>query len=345
MKKKIICFVAAHSGGHIIPCLTKARTLIDTKQADEILFFSTSSKRDQAIVCASGTLMHTVFLPLINLPRTNWWRMPLCIASLLYSFAVACFFLIKWRPTTIASTGGFVSIPVFFAGKLLRIPLELHELNAVPGSATRFLAPLAHTVAVTHPQAAPHLRRSAINHKAYPVRFTAADIVSQVQALHAFNFCKTRTTILVIGGSQGSVFLNNCIAQFVRNHPELMDRIQIIHQTGGAQEYDWQSFYAQHPVPAHTFDYHDNVSLAYQAADLIITRAGAGTLAEITFFKKIAIVIPLQTTSTNHQRANALAMQKENPKQTVVIDQQELAHNHSRFDQELIKRLPVAENQ
>jgi UDP-N-acetylglucosamine:LPS N-acetylglucosamine transferase len=104
---------------------------------------------------------------------------------------------------------------------------------------------------------------------------------------------------------------------------------QIIHQTGSRDQTDWHALYKRNNIPAVVFDYRDAIAPCYVAADLIISRAGAGMLFEILFFEKPSIIIPLEATTTSHQIDNAYAMNTEHPTLFTVIQHQALADQNA----------------
>jgi len=136
---------------------------------------------------------------------------------------------------------------------------------------------------------------------------------------------RTSPTIIILGGSQGSVQLNKLIKQalFLYKKP-----IQVIHQTGSNDRLDWPVWYKEHAIQALVFPYHDDLSLYISAADLVICRAGAGTLFECMAYKKKMIVIPLEGVADDHQVANAYACQR-NYQDAVTLRQQRLDHHPS----------------
>lgn len=328
--KTTICFVAGHSGGHILPCITKAKQL---QRDHHILFFSTSSDRDQKMIQASAVATHFRSLSVESVPYRNKLRLPLFFVKLLGAFFTSFYYLIANRPQKIITTGGYVAIPVCLAGWLLRIPIELYELNVEPGKAVSFLSPLAHTIWIMYEQTTAYLPAHKCKLADYPIRFDEqAKQITKEQALKSLNFSTKRTTLFVIGGSQGSQFLNKLITDWVMTHPELHESIQIIHQTGAAQSNTAAiTLYASRNIPAYTFAYDERLALLYQATDIVITRAGAGTLAELLFFQKKSIIIPLETHTTNHQQANALAMQAKAPELFTVLSQKEVEQDQTRF--------------
>jgi UDP-N-acetylglucosamine--N-acetylmuramyl-(pentapeptide) pyrophosphoryl-undecaprenol N-acetylglucosamine transferase len=145
--------------------------------------------------------------------------------------------------------------------------------------------------------------------------------------------------MLILGGSQGSLFINQTIYQLVEQLAQTKCdlNLQIIHQTGDHEATNFTEFYLKHKIPAIVFNYDNNLMPYYKLADLIICRSGAGTLAEILPLKTSCITIPLQTSYTNHQLENALELAKENS-WVHVLKQAEITRNLNLFI-DLVDRL------
>ena len=115
--------------------------------------------------------------------------------------------------------------------------------------------------------------------------------------------------------------------------------IQVIHQAGSYSTFDWPAFYANEKIPALAFSYDERIKDYYLISDLIICRAGAGTLFEIEFFEKTCLVIPLVAQTTNHQIANARAMQEKNSKLFHVLTQEEVTRKFDLFSDTILRLL------
>jgi len=315
-KQKNICFVAGKSGGHLIPALTIAQKLTLEDNNTKILLITTNSPLDKKIIKESNIKMVHTQLPLGKLCKNAILRYPILTFHLSLSFAKSLYFLIKHRPKKIISTGGLVSLPVCIAAFLLKIPIELFELNAMPGKAVKFLAPFATTIYTCFTKAINCLPKHKCKISQYPIRFSHSSHFNK-----KINEKKTKFTILVLGGSQGSLAINKLIKELVIKTPNIKQNIQIIHQTGTLDKTDWQTFYAKHNIDALAFDFTQNISDYYPLADIVVCRAGAGTLFETIFFKKRCITIPLEAKTTNHQVDNAKEIQKMYPNLVTMIRQ------------------------
>jgi UDP-N-acetylglucosamine--N-acetylmuramyl-(pentapeptide) pyrophosphoryl-undecaprenol N-acetylglucosamine transferase len=321
MNKNIICFVAGKSGGHIIPCLTLA--LQKKKVQSCVLFFSTNAALDMLILKQHPVVSWHIPLLLSSiqiLHALDYVRIPLYIVS---SLCMSFYYLLKHRPTEIITTGGVVALPVCYVGFLLRIPITIYCLDAVPGKAIKALAPCATTIKVCFEYTKQFFKHVQLI--PYPIQYTVPDThFSQNTACEQLHLNPHKKTIVILGGSQGSSSLNNYIKQWIMNASCPHDKINIIHQTGSTDTTDWKALYARHAISAYVFSYQPNLASIYAAADLIICRAGAGTLFEIIFFKKKAIIIPLKTKTTTHQQDNACAISEEYPDLFTWIDQEDI---------------------
>lgn len=149
------------------------------------------------------------------------------------------------------------------------------------------------------------------------------------KALENLKLSLDKKTLLILGGSQGSLFINNTIKTLLESNAYGHKVLQIIHQTGKNDTFDWQHFYSSKNIRAFVCAYTHSIENFYLAADLIICRAGAGTLFEALFFKKLCIVIPLQTTTNDHQVYNAQALAAQHPELITIFYHHELTNFHT----------------
>lgn len=328
MNTSTICFVAGRSGGHIKPALTLAKEYRIKNPHSIILFFSTAMPLDEAIIKESNDITLHVKLALENIPK-KFWQYPMYLLTLGLCIIKSLFYLMKYKPNNVISMGGYISLPVCLAAKLLRIPIELFELNAVPGRATNMLAPLCTTVYGCFS----HTKKYFHNYTwhSYPIQFDDSAKVAQKDALKTLQLCPDKKTIVILGGSQGSLFINRVIKKWLEENPTLHNQLQIIHQTGNNDFTNWQQFYESYNIQSYVFAYSKTIEKYYNAADLIICRAGAGTLFEAMFFEKPCLVIPLETKTTNHQLDNALAMAQKYPNLVRVLKQDQIENQPSIF--------------
>ena len=349
-KNSRLCIVAAGSGGHILPALQLGRIWLNQHQTGQIMVFSSGKKLDAKILASSAAITKTIPLSINNYTRLGVLKYPLQCIQLMSAFVKSLYNLIRFRPSQIISTGSIHTIPVALAAKLLRIPIHLYELNAVPGKAITFLAPFATSLNGVFTASKKYFgeHQKKFNHVAYPLKYnhvpekkSKESLIEQLNThrnTSAYVFNTSRKTLLLLGGSQGSQKLNEWLHDFLIRHPEIHQKIQIIHQTGHST-YDWLTFYNNITVPAYVFDFINDLTPSYQLADLAICRAGAGTLFELSHFKKPSIIVPLFTSTTSHQYDNAVEMAHVYPHLYSIISEKNLKKNFMDLDSLVLEKV------
>jgi UDP-N-acetylglucosamine--N-acetylmuramyl-(pentapeptide) pyrophosphoryl-undecaprenol N-acetylglucosamine transferase len=328
MKQPLIACVAGKSGGHIVPCLSYAH---ESKQHDEsIIFFSNNTPLDHHLIKNEKEI--SVHIPMVLRSYTGFFGLFKTMYHLISAFATAYTTLRAHRPRMVISTGGIESFPVCVAAWLLTIPTTLFELNAVPGKAARWCAPFATRVCVCFKDAATYFNATKTEYVAYPLQESIKNITPVSTHL------ADKKTILILGGSQGSVTLNTIIKNYIdANLSAAQQNLHIIHQTGNNDTTNWTKWYQERNISAEHFPFINDLTSSYQKADLIIARAGAGTLFEIAHLQKKAIIIPLETATTDHQKDNAHAMSREHPELFTVLWEREIQHDPATFKNALAR--------
>jgi UDP-N-acetylglucosamine--N-acetylmuramyl-(pentapeptide) pyrophosphoryl-undecaprenol N-acetylglucosamine transferase len=225
-------------------------------------------------------------------------------------------------PDVVIGVGGYSSGPVVLAAIMRRIPTLVMEQNAVPGFTNRTLAPLVRAAAVTWPETARHFGGKAFV-SGNPVR---AEFLQTVEGTNAATERDERGTrparVLIFGGSQGAHAINMAMVEaapeLVRRHPGL----EIVHQTGAADLELVGGSYKRAGIQARVEPFLYAMDREMNAADLVICRAGATTLAELAAAAKPAVLVPLPTAADDHQRKNAEATARAGA--AVVLEQRNL---------------------
>jgi UDP-N-acetylglucosamine--N-acetylmuramyl-(pentapeptide) pyrophosphoryl-undecaprenol N-acetylglucosamine transferase len=274
----------------------------------------------------------------MGVPGKKIWLYPVFFVQLLWAFLKAVRVFMGNRPERVVSMGGYVSIPVALAARVLRIPVDIFVLDAVPGKAQLWLKPFAHHILICFKQAGQFFKGKKVTLTPYPLRFTAEENMAPEAAKTQLGLDQATKTLLILGGSQGSQSLNGIIRTFFMHHPELAQNVQVIHQAGPYGVQELTEFYKKRGIEAVVFDYVHELQYSYSAADLIIARAGAGTIFEVAFFGKPAILIPLEVATTSHQLDNAQAVAQENA-QFAVFRQSDIEADSAAFYAEIISRL------
>ncbi|MDD2731315.1 MAG: undecaprenyldiphospho-muramoylpentapeptide beta-N-acetylglucosaminyltransferase [Candidatus Portnoybacteria bacterium] len=219
-------------------------------------------------------------------------------------FCQALWHLFWLMPNVIFSKGGFGSVPVVMAAWIFRIPVLVHESDAIPGLANRLTAKMASRIAVSFSETAKFFPAAKTALTGNPVREEIQN-GDPAQTRIIFNLVGAKPLLLFLGGSQGAQALNEVIVNAL---PRLLARCEIIHQCGANNfEAIKQFFKKQWPAGYFLSPFLDENQLraAYAAADLIISRAGAGSISEIALLGKPSIIIPLPNSAADHQTKNA----------------------------------------
>lgn len=279
------------TGGHIFPAIAIANELKSRKEVEAILFTGTPFGLEADIVPRHGYELRLIHVGgligkgLMTRMKTLL-RLP---AAYLESRAI----LREFQPAVVIGFGAYASGPVIMAAWRRRVPILLVEPNAIPGFTNRVASRFARHVAV------PYEDRASI--------FSGKAVVTgtPVRQLKERPVQKDRFTFGIFCGSQGSVAINNIFIAALPDLAKLRDRIQVIHQTGSK---DYERVRAEYSRIAPFFEvvpFINDVEEFYSRCDLLLCRAGAMTLAEVTSLGKAAVLVPLPTATHNHQEQNA----------------------------------------
>jgi UDP-N-acetylglucosamine--N-acetylmuramyl-(pentapeptide) pyrophosphoryl-undecaprenol N-acetylglucosamine transferase len=210
----------------------------------------------------------------------------------------------RFRPDLVIGTGGYASGPVALLAAMYGIPLAVHEQNSYPGVTTRLLARRASQVFLTYPESVGHFRsRRRLYVCGNPVR-GAIGGVDRATAVARLGLDGSRQTLMVTGGSQGAHRINEALLDALPRLARLQT-LQIVWHTGKRDYQLVKEEARRHTLPILVQDFIDDMPSAYAAADLLVSRAGANTLAEFTVCGLPAILIPLPTAAAHHQETNA----------------------------------------
>lgn len=294
-----VLIAAGGTGGHIYPGIAVAKEILRRNPESEILFVGTSRGLETKIVPASGFQ-----LSLINsagLKSVGFVGKVKGLSVLPRSFFEARSLIKNFKPTVVIGAGGYVSGPVLLTAALMKVPTLVMDSNALPGFTNRQLARFVDKAALTFEESLPYFGKKGIV-TGNPVRKEFFEIAPKTRG--------AKINILLFGGSQGARAINNTMVDALKILSEFHDRVHIVHQTGEGdferikEEYNRAGFGDAEVKP-----YISEMVAEFEKADLIISRAGATTCAEVAAAGKAAIMIPLPTAADDHQRKNAEALQ------------------------------------
>ena len=303
-----ILMALSPSGGHIYPALALIEklesVLLDKKSSDSLktsakfyLIYNETSL-SKKILKSCPYPCYSVSLGGLALGQSFFNKIKTLI-KLPYVFLKALWIIYKQDVNIVFGTGGSLSAPVLMAGFFMRKKLAIWEANSRLGLANRFLTPFVSVVFTVFPKVRGLNSKKQIV-STYPLR---QKILKNFKN-PALSFPKDCFKVLVLGGSQGSVFLNQAVSQALREESWRQD-IFVYHQTGERSfesiQKKYQSFKKVLAVP-----FIENIQDYYYNCDLIFSRAGSGSISEIAFFGKALVLIPLTHSAGGHQRDNAL---------------------------------------
>jgi len=302
MPREIRMLLAAGgTGGHLFPGVAVAEAAQREFGAD-VLFVGTQHGMEKEMIPRLGFALR--FIPAEQLRGRNWRGMLHSLWAACRAVGVAWRIVQEFAPDVIFSIGGYASGPTVLVGWLRRIPCVLLEPNAIPGMTNKWLAHFARKICVGFPQTASRFPLHKAVWTGNPIRWNVAGAQEQQTTTppspHGLRF-----TVLIFGGSAGARRLNHTIPQALALLGKGSQPLQIIHQTGKADHVEVCAAYTRLGVEAEVVPFIETMREHYVAADLVICRAGAITLAELTSLGKPAILIPYPYAVDDHQRANA----------------------------------------
>lgn len=293
-----VLIMAGGTGGHVFPALAVAKVLRDRGVA--VVWLGVPGSMESRLVPANGFPIEWVRVAGIRGKGLKAWL--LAPVRIIKAVAQAMGVVKRVQPRSVLGAGGYVSGPGGIAAWLLRVPLLIHEQNAIAGMTNRWLARLATQVLEAFPGSfGSQVHARAIGN---PVR---ADIAALAAPQVRFAGRGPRSRLLVFGGSQGAQRLNSVVPQaLARVAPE--SRPQVRHQTGERGLEATRVAYAAAQVEAEVLPFIDDMAEAYAWADLAVCRAGAMTVAELQAAGVGAIFVPLPVAVDDHQTKNAEVM-------------------------------------
>ncbi len=308
------------TGGHIFPAVAIAQEIRKRFPDAEFLFIGANGKMEMEKVPQAG-------FPIIGLPIAGFDRgkllknvtLPLkLVASLLKARRA----ISKFKPDFAVGTGGFASGPALYVASMMGIPVFVQEQNSLPGKTNLLLAKKAAAVFTAYPDMSHFFSGSQTHFLGNPVR---QDIITGLtdsrEAKEKLGLDKNKLTILSVGGSLGSRTINN---GWKNNISSLVSSgLQLIWQTG---KLDYQSLRTDSTISAHpnqiqVCEFISDMALAYSAADIIVSRAGAIAISEIALVQKPVLLVPFPFAAEDHQTKNARALVERNAAKMVTDEQ------------------------
>jgi UDP-N-acetylglucosamine--N-acetylmuramyl-(pentapeptide) pyrophosphoryl-undecaprenol N-acetylglucosamine transferase len=310
MQKKVV-IAGGGTGGHLFPGIALAKALMRHDMNIEISFVGTQKGLEAKVLPREGFELKTILSAgLLGKKRLSRW---MSWAKLPIGTAQSMCFLISKRPDLVVGVGGYASGPLVLSAWILRIPILIHEQNSFPGLTNKWLGKIADKVAVS-------FRESA--------KFFPREKVAVTGNMIREEFCQPRENIpkapqelfhiLVLGGSQGAHSINVAMMEALPFLASKRENIHITHQTGENDHEMVKREYENSGLSHEVSPFIDNVAKQYRKASLVICRAGATTLAEVTACGKVSVLIPFPHAAHNHQEKNARVLDAANAGELVL---------------------------
>jgi len=316
------------TGGHIYPAISIADEIKRRYPEAEILFVGAKDRMEMQKVPQAGYKIEGLWITGIErkLSLKNLGFPLKLISSLWKSRKI----IKEFKPDVVIGTGGFASGPLLKLANSKNVPTLIQEQNSFPGITNRLLGKNANVICTAYDNLERFFPAEKIRKTGNPVRQDIIDISKKrEEALSFFKLDKSRKTILVLGGSLGARRINQLMGAFRSIFEE--KEIQLIWQTGSLY-YDEYKKYNSKWVQTHSFL--NRMDLAYAAADIIVSRAGAGSVSELCLVGKPVLFIPSPNVAEDHQAKNALAIARENA--ALVLKEENLAE---RFEDTILTML------
>ncbi len=292
--KTKVAVVTGPTGGHFFPGLAMGEGLAE-KGKIEVYFFVPRRRYLADWLEKKGFGYN--FIPEVRLTFRNF----LFPVKFLHAFFRACLFLSAGRFDCVVITGSYATVPFLAAARFFRARIFVHEQNYLPGRVTKISARIADRIALSFSSYSGLPEKKCVV-SGFPVMSDFMRRFPRAGVLDEFGFSAGNKTVLVLGGSQGALFINELI---IRNLEFLKGKnVQFLHLAGRGKDV-LAGEYGKHGVPARVYDFYYDMAKLYSVADLVICRAGAGTLAEISGWNLPAIVVPYPYAG-GHQKYNAL---------------------------------------
>ncbi len=296
------------TGGHIFPALSIANAVHRRHPDAKILFVGADNRMEMERVPAAG--YEIVGLPVSGFDRKHLWRNVAVLIRLWKSIRKARKLVRDFRPDIAIGVGGYASGPTLKAAQRAGVPTLLQEQNSYPGVTNKLLCKKADAICVAYEGTERFFPAEKIIMTGNPVRKELCDInLSPEEARKQLGFDPSKPLVLVVGGSLGARTLNNAMLAAAESGETARADFQIMWQTGKRDAE--RCIDAVKPLGdknLHVSAFISDMAVAYRAADLVVARAGAGTISELELLGKASLLVPSPNVAENHQRHNAEAL-------------------------------------
>ena len=326
-QKHRVVFAGGETAGPVMPLLVLADFWKKTEPNLEPIFLDTHRSVSARVVPSRGY----EFKRIMSGKFRRYWTYKnfLSPLQLVIGLIQSLYILAKYKPVIVIGAGGYVQVPVILAAWILRIPRLIHQQDIVPTFSNKLCNPLANKITTTFEKSVKDFPQGLGFEKNYsqytktewignPTDLNAAELTQDTKnsALKVFKLDSDWPTVLVIGGGSGAKGLNTAVAHSL---PELLKIAQVVHSTGAGKRFRVDIDISHGHDRYHQYEFIDQINQAYLAADVVICRAGIGTITALSALSKLSIIVPMPE---SHQENNAQYIYERNA--AIVIDESDI---------------------
>ena len=289
------------TGGHVFPGIALAEEVVTRHPKNDVVFVGTSRGLEASVVPAAGYPIELIDVR--GLKGKGLGSVLTSVLRLPTAFVQSWRVLREWKPDVVVGVGGYASGPVVLAARLMGIPTAVQEQNAVAGLTNRILGRIVQVAFTAFPEAVRQFPPRKVQQLGNPIRRSLLE-----NYMRPVTKLDEMLQVLVFGGSQGAHGLNMRLIEALPFLSDLRGRLRFVHQTGARDRGLVEKGYAAVGFVPEVREFIVDMSGAYSSSDLVVCRAGATTLAELTVAKKPSILVPFPAAADNHQVVNAQSL-------------------------------------
>jgi UDP-N-acetylglucosamine--N-acetylmuramyl-(pentapeptide) pyrophosphoryl-undecaprenol N-acetylglucosamine transferase len=293
-----ILIAGGGTGGHLFPGVAVAKECRRRYPSARILFVTGQKKIESEILTALGFEQAAILIE--GLKGRGWLKALKVLALLPISLWQSLAIIRRFDPQVVLGVGGYSSGPVCLAAWLANVPSAIQEQNSYPGLTNRLLCRIVDKVFIAYQESSQYFATGDLFFSGNPLREEILQLVKSGQGNEREEF-----TVLVVGGSQGARPINRAMLAALAVLQERGRRVRMIHQTGMDDHAEIKEAYEHKGFQGEVLPFIKDMARAYSQADLVVSRAGASTLAELAALGKPSILIPFPQAANNHQETNA----------------------------------------
>lgn len=286
------------TGGHLFPAIAVAQEFLSRRESNKVLFVGTKKGIEARVLPKLG-LPHQ-FISISGFSGKTWVEKIKTLFLIPYSLVQSFFIILQFKPDIVLGVGGYASFSVMAAAFFLRKKRSILEQNLEPGLVNHILSYIVQKIFVSFEESNQYFPESKVIVTGNPIRqFKRSEPISH-----------EKFTIFIFGGSQGAHSINRALGEALSYLEPLKEKIHLIHQTG-KKDLNWvSSQYSKKGWRAEIHEFIDDMDHIFAKSDFIICRAGASSLAELSFLAKACLLIPFPYAVHNHQEYNARLLEK-----------------------------------